>query len=429
MDGRWSYKYIAAAVAFLPLIYLSGPVRAETTLTLWSMGSDQPKWIEWIDYLVAKFEKQHPDVKVEVTWYEKTALDAAMKTSLRAGQGPDIIYNEPDDVEYVNGGFLLPLEDDVNWDNIERWAKGAWSSNGHAWGIPISAYTNEIYYNKAIMRDLGFTIPESGQVSQAEFLEIVKTAAGKGITPIVIGAGDRPFTGAYLSFEPMLRKLGIEDYKKLLTGELSYSDPRVVEVLDYVKELIDAGALPNTFSTLKLTESYAYFYGNPGGLMFPQGTWYTGRAFAPADKGGQPDDFELGIMNFPAMDGGVCNECKTLAVGGGYSINVDTEHRDQAVAFMNAMATPEMGTLWVKSSYRQSGIKSDPGAMAGEYKDYFAELMKLNENAEYVIGIPLNFVTGTCAETFVQVINVAFPAGLIGVEETVKRMDEACYKG
>ena len=87
-------------------------------------------------------------------------------------------------------------------------------------------------------------------------------------------------------------------------------------------------------------------------------------------------------MNYPAMDGGACNECKTLAVGGGYSINVDTKERATAVAFMNEMATPDMGTLWVASSYRQSGIKSDASAISGPYKAYFAELMALNKNAK-----------------------------------------------
>jgi multiple sugar transport system substrate-binding protein len=416
------------ALALLVTGYAT-PGQAETTVTLWSMGGDQPKWVEWMNVLVEKFEKKNPGAKVKVTWYEKMALSAALKTALRAGQGPDIIYGEPDQSEYSDAGYLMPLDAVANWQNIEPWARTAWSSKGHSWGIPISAYTNEIYYNKDLMKKLGVTIPPSGQVSQAEFLAIVKKSAAAGITPIALGTGDRPFPGAYLSFEPMLRKLGPTDYKKLLEGEISYSDPRVVQVLRWVKEIVDAGALPKTFSTMTLTDSYAYFYAKPGGLLYPQGTWYAGRAFAPPEKGGQPAGFSLGIMNYPAMDGGACNECKTLAVGGGYSINADTKERATAVAFMNEMATPEMGTLWVSSSSRQSGIKSDASAITGPYKAYFEELMALNKNARFSIGIPLDYVKGQCKETFIQVVNVAFPAGLIGVDETIKRMNAACYKG
>jgi multiple sugar transport system substrate-binding protein len=224
----------------------------------------------------------------------------------------------------------------------------------------------------------------------------------------------------------MLRKLGTEDYGKLLQGKLSYADPRVVEVLNYTKQV--AAGLPKTFATMSLTDSYAYFYNKPRALMFPQGTWYTGRAFVSPDKGGQPVDFNVGVMNFPAMDRGACNNCVTLAVGGGYSINADTKHKDLAVAFMNTMATPEMGTLWVTSSYRQSGIKSDPSAMSGKYAAYFRELLHLNKGAKYFIGIPQEHLEGQCKDAFVQVINVALPAGLISVDDAVKRMDEACHQ-
>jgi multiple sugar transport system substrate-binding protein len=248
------------------------------------------------------------------------------------------------------------------------------------------------------------------------------------VTPIASGTGDRDFPGSYLTFEPLLRKLGPDDYRNLLAGKLSYSDPRVVAVLTYTKQLAEAGALPKTFATMSLTDSYAYFYNRPGGLMFPQGTWYTGRAFVPADKGGQPVGFNVGVMNFPAMDGGACNECKTLAIGGGYSINADTKHKDLAIAFMNTMATPEMGTLWVTSSYRQSGIKSDASKLTGQYAAYFQELVDLNKNAKYFIGIPQEHLKPQCKDAFVQVINVALPAGLISVDDAVKRMNDACYQ-
>jgi hypothetical protein len=33
-----------------------------------------------------------------------------------------------------------------------------------------------------------------------------------------------------------------------------------------------------------------------------------------------------------------------------------------------------------------------------------------------------------CAETFTQVLNAAFPAGQIGVDQAVQMMDEACKK-
>lgn len=420
----------AAIALFGLLLCLAPAVNAQTArqLTIWTMGGDQPGWVKWLEAIRVNFEKNNPGATVKVTFYDKSALLVALRTSLRAGQGPDILYTEPDQLEFADNNYLKPLDTIVNWANVEPWARGGWTRNGHVWGVPYAAYTNEIYYNRKLMREIGVTLPPSGRVTQSEFMDILRKAKAAGIEPMVLGVGDRPFPGAYLSFEPMLRKLGPDDYRKLLDGKLSYSDPRVVEVLNFVKQIVDLGALPKSFATMSLTNSYAYFF-NRRVLMFPQGTWYAQRAFAPPERGGQPADFEMGVMTYPAMDGGACPTCKTLAIGGGYSINADTKNLDLATGFLKEFTTLEMGTLWVVSNFSQSGIRSDPSKITGPYTVYFQDLEKMKAGATFFIGIPLNFVTGQCRETFVQVINLGLPAGLVSVEETVRRMNGACYKG
>jgi multiple sugar transport system substrate-binding protein len=415
---------LAILVALVPWTELQAQ---DKTLTVWTMGGDQPGWVKWLESISANFERSNPGVKVKVTYYDKSALLVALRTALRARQGPDVIYHEPDQVEFVDNGFLKPLDDLVAWDKVQPWARGAWSVKGRAYGIPYSWYTNEVMYNKKLMAELGVTLPPNGQVSQADLLALLRKAKAAGMEPMVIGAGDRPFTGAYLTFEMLLRKLGPDDYRKLLEGKLSYADPRVVSVLRYAKEIVDLGALPKTFATLKLTDSYQYFYQRRG-LMFPQGTWYSQRAFKPADKGGEPEGFSLGIMNWPAMDGAACNECRTLALSGGYGINADTPQVAMASAFLKEMATPDMGALWTALNQSPSGVLFDPAKVQSEYAWYFKELDRVRQGSKYFVGIPLNFLTGQCRETFIQVINKAFPAGLIGVDDTVRQMNEACHK-
>ena len=126
--------------------------------------------------------------------------------------------------------------------------------------MPQEAYTNELYYNKDLLKKLGVELPANAQFTQAQFLDLVKKAKAAGMTPIAQGVGDRPFPGAYILGEALLRKLGKDDYRKLFTGKLSFADPRVVEVFKWVKELVDAGAYPKNFMTLKLGESHYYFY-------------------------------------------------------------------------------------------------------------------------------------------------------------------------
>jgi multiple sugar transport system substrate-binding protein len=427
MFSRLSVAGVAVATAFF-----GGAVPAaadDVTLEVWSHEADEPAKVAFREQAARNLEKEHPGTKVKITWYEKNPLFAVLKTALPAGQGPDVFYLEPDLVEYISAGYVIPLDDIINWNNIEAWARQVWTHDGKTYGVPQEAYTNEIYYNKGMLKQLEVSLPDNGQLTQDQFLDLVKKAKTANITPIAQGVGDRPFPGAYISAEALLRKLGPDDYRKLFTGKLSFSDPRVVDVLKWVRELVDAGAYPKNFMTLKLGESHYYFYSKPGALMLPMGSWYTGRAFVPEDKGGQPKDFPLGIMQFPAMDNGACNECKTSAVGASFVINAASKRKQLAAAFLNAMSTPEMGKMWIETVYLQTSIKAEVKNFSGPYAAYFSELMDRQKGAKYFIGSPRDMTTGSCKDTFIQVLNSGFPGGLLSVDQTVQMMNAGCFKG
>ncbi len=424
-------KWWVVAAALLMAWALAGPPMAraaETTLTVWSHEADEPAKVAFRELAARNLEKQHPGVHVKITWYEKDGLYTALKTALPAGQGPDVFYLEPDQTEYITNGYIVPLDNLVDWSKIYDWARKVWTIDGKTWGLPQEAYTDELYYNKDLLKKLGFTLPANAQFTQEQFLAIVKKARAAEITPIAQGVGDRPYPGAYILAEALLRKLGSDDYGKLLHGQLSFQDPRVVAVFNWVKELADAGAYPKNFMTVKLGESHYYFYQKPGALMLPMGSWYTGRAFVPVDKGGQPPDFPLGVMQFPAMGGGACNNCKTLAVGASFAINAASKQKELAAEFLNAMSTPEMGKRWIETIYLQTAVKTDVSSFSGPYAAYFKELMARQQGAEYFIGMPIDILKGQCKDTFVQVMNSAFPGGLLTVDKAVTMMNQGCYK-
>jgi multiple sugar transport system substrate-binding protein len=425
------YRMKGVLAAALLLAGLGGPyARAEdVTLTVWSHEADETAKVALREKAGRNLETTHPGVHVKITWYEKDGLNSALRTALPAGQGPDVFYIEPGQNEYITSGMIAPLDDLVDWNNIYDWARGVWTIDGKTWALPEEAYTDELYYNKAMLAKLGVELPANAQLSQSQFLDLVKKARAAGITPISAGVGDRPYPGAYILAEGLLRKLGTDDYGKLLAGKLSFEDPRVVEVFTWVKSLVDAGAYPKNFMTLKLGESHQYFFQKPGSLLFPMGSFYTGRAFVPVDQGGQAPDFPLGIMQFPAMDGGACNECKTVAVGASFAINAASKHKDLAAAYLNELAKPEVGKQWIETVYLQTAVKTGDIQFSGPHAAYFTELMERQKGAKYFTGMPVDILTGQCKDSFVQVMNKAFPGGLLGVDEAVKMMNEGCYKG
>jgi multiple sugar transport system substrate-binding protein len=398
------------------------------TITLWSHWADQQTKVDFVTRAARSLEAKNPGVRVQITWYQKGPLYEALGAALRARRGPDVFYIDNDRVEYIENGLLEPLDTLVAWNNVEDWARRQWVFNGKTYALPLEAFTNEVYYNRRLMAGIGMDPGPNRQFTQAQFIEMIRKGRAANTTPVVAGVGDRPSPGAYVLQETILKALGKDDYARLLNGRLSWLDPRVTRAFAFVQEMVDAGAYPTSLTSLKLGESHYYFYTSPGGLTLPMGSWYTSRAFNPPDKGGQPVDFPLGIMNFPALDGAACNECKTLAIGGSFAINANSANKRLAAALLNEMSTPEMGSHWLSTVLVQTGVKADPSKIEGPYKSYFAELLALNARNEFYVGDMLGTLRGACAETFKQVLNVAFPAGLMKAPEAQSQMDRACFR-
>jgi len=411
------------AVGLLP----GSPAHADVTISVWSHEADQPAKVAFRELAARSVERAHPGTHVKITWYELSAMNAALRTALPAGQGPDVFYLEPDQTDYITSGYILPLDNLINWNEIQSWARGP-RVEGKTWMMPQEAYTVELYYNKAVLQKLGFTLPSNAQFTQNQFLALVRKCRAAGITPIAEGVGDRPFPGAYLVGESLLHKLGLGDYGRLLHGQISFHDSRVMAVMNWVKQLVDAGAYPKNFMTLKLGESHSYFYQKPGALMFPVGSWFIGRAFAPASQGGMPAGFPLGIMQYPAIDKAACNECKTIGIGASFAINAATKHRDLAAAFLNTMSTPEMGQRWINTVYEQSAVRTGDVPFTGPYASYFAELQERQKGEKYFLGLPVVDTEDQCRDAWAQVMNAAFPGGLVTADRAATLMDEACYR-
>lgn len=400
----------------------------DVTITVWSHEADEPAKVAFRDKVARDLEQRHPGLHIKITWFEKNGLYTALRTALPAGRGPDVFYLEPDQLsQYVSAGYLMPLDDLVDWNQIYPWAREVWQENGKTWGIPQEVNFNVIYYNKDWAKKLGVTLPVGGQLSQTAFLDLVTKARAAGMVPIAQGVGDRPYPGAYLVGEALLHKLGKEDYKKLWTGKLSFADPRVVAALTWVKQVVDASAYPKDFMTIKLGESFYYFYSKPGALMLPMGSFYSGRAFAPPDKGGQPPDFPLGIMQFPAVDGGACNHCETAGIGSSFVINAASKHPKEDAEFLDAMSTPASGEIWVGTVNEPGAMKTNTTEFSGPHAAYLNQLMASQKGVDYFIGMPLDIISnGRCKDAFAQVLNAAFPAGLITVNKAVTMMNAAC---
>ena len=166
--------------------------------------------------------------------------------------------------------------------------------------------------------------------------------------------------------------------------------------------------------------------------MFPVGSWYTGRAFVPQDKGGQPKDFELGMMNYPLMKDGKGHNQKLLGVAGSLGAAAKSPDLALAVKVVDAFADVEIGNLWMAKTGVQTGIKTDVSKIDSPFKSYFDEYARVNKNSKWVDltaqQVRLQMKPGVW-DTYVAAVNQGLPNKLISADEALAKLEEARLKG
>jgi len=417
------------------------PAADAAQLTWWSHWAVEDSKKAVLFEVKRRFEAKHPGNTVEITFYEKKNMWPALRAAFTAGSGfPDVFYYDQDVPEFVTAGWLADLTNGIRWENIEPYGKAFWSRPGAGgptakvgvWAIPVEAASDEIYFNKKLFKELGITVPASFAFTQDQFKDVVAKCAKAGLAAFATGAADREWAAMYVPDALLLSKLGYADAKKLFAGEISWKDPRVADVFRYYKELVDLGAYAKTLTSMTLAEAHRYFHTEQKACMFPVGSWYTGRAFVPPDKGGQPKDFELGLLNNPLVKDGKGHGEKFLGVAGSLAVAAKSANLPLAIEVAIAFADVDIGNMWMARTGIQTGIKTDPARIDSPIKWYFDEFARVNKSTKWV-DLTAQAVKAIMKpglwETYVATVNQGLPNRLIGADDALAKLEDARLKG
>ena len=406
----------------------------KTKILWWSHWAEEEPRKKILNAYVQKFKDSHPGVDVEIVWWQKAEMFPAMRNAFTAGSGfPDIFYFDYMGLEFIQAGWLADLTD-LDWSQVETWAKPIWKYPGPGgkegiFAIPLEVTADEIYYNKAMFEKHSIKVPDNCQFSANEYLDICKKFRAAGIDPLAQGIGDRPYPGTYLTNFVLLAQLGEQSLVDLWKGKMSWKDPEVATALEYAKKLIDVPVMPATFSTMKLSESHIYFHTQQKAAMFMVGSWYTGRAFSPPEKGGQPPDFRLGFLRYPAMPGGKGNDYKFLTPGGSIAVAEKSPNKKAALELAQSIMTVEAGNTWLGISAIGTGIKTDVSKLESPYKWYFDEQEKTHQGQKWVVGIDWQLIMpAVMKDAYTNVVNQGFPLGKLSVAQVIDEMEAARAK-
>jgi raffinose/stachyose/melibiose transport system substrate-binding protein len=292
----------------------------------------------------AAFEKQYPKVKIEFSTVPNGNYAAAEASRLTAGN-VDLMVAAPTNVpSYAKGSEsnddrLADAGEFVDLSNqpfIGRFVPSilaAQAYQGKDYTVPtgVSYYTG-VFYNKAIFKRYGLSIPTTWQ----QFLALAATLKSHGVTPLGIGGKDSWPAGL-----PMLAAVEgayptAQDKSQLAAGlwshSISLSDPSQVAILQQVQTMYGL-AQPN-FAGVSYTDIPSEFAAGKF-AMTPDGTW--DQTTIAAAVGGK---FDVGYFPLPTSD----NAADNALLGGKVELRLAIPrsggNQSAALAWLNFFTEP-----------------------------------------------------------------------------------------
>jgi len=322
------------AAASIAALVVTGAVGQEVTLRVWDSFTEQS---EGMDAMVAAFEAEHPNIKIDRDVQAMESLRAVMQTALNSGTGPDVLYYDTGPGyggTLARNGLLLPLDDlyaSGALDAVYPWTRERVTFDGVTYGIGNEVEFVGVYYNRDMFADLGLEAPTTYE----EFLAVAQALKQNGVFPVAFG--DAPGWPAFHTFSAFTNaRVPQDELMSMIEGEASWNDPRIVDAIQAA--FVDMGEFyPPSVNAVSYEDANALFQSGMSGMNLT-GSWMI-RDF-------KDTDFETGIFFLPAPGG--TEPRPPAGLGSGYFVSAKTEHPEEAQAFLSFLFDPANARFWVE---------------------------------------------------------------------------------
>lgn len=329
----------------------AGQALAAGTLVINSMHSD-PSAKKAFDAVLAKFKAEHKDINVTVNVIDHESYKIQIRTWLP---------NNPPDVAtwfagnrakfFVDKKLVEPI-DDV-WKPVEadfgEGAKKAVTFGGKKYLMPATYYHWGFYYRKDLFEKAGIA---KAPATWAEFTDAVKKLKAAGLTPITIGTKQAWPSAAWFDFLNM-RVNGYDFHMALLSGNESYTNPKVKKAMGLWADLVKEVAFPKNAPAMTWQEAAALLWQGKS-AMYLMGNFVSTEI--PKELASKVDFFP-----FPVVDPAVPSS--QVAPTDVYFIPAKAKNKENAKKFLSFMARPESQQLYNEMNALLSPntkAKSDP---------------------------------------------------------------------
>lgn len=298
-------------------------------ITFWNTMRDYEAAVA--QELINEFEKQNPNIDVEMVTVPFGEAQNKFKVAAQAGNAPDVLRAEVAWIaEFAALGFLEPLDEKfTDQDDFlpSALAYGKW--NGKTYAVPQVTDALALLYNKKLLVQAGFhRAPETWD----EFVQVAKklTDPSKDQWGFYMRQSEAYFTLPFIwSFGGGL--IDVETMKPLINTEGAIKGLEFVKKLrDEYKVFKDDRDFPNDYNT-----AMQYFKSGKAAMIL-NGPWATADILTGEAFKDNPDN--LGIAPIPQGPEGNTGS----PVGGhSYVIYSKSPHKEEAWKLVQFLSTKE----------------------------------------------------------------------------------------
>ncbi len=228
------------AVLLLTLFLSAAYAQEELEIFSWWAGDEGPALQALIDQYQQEYENTEV-INATVAGGSGVNARAVLKTRMLGGDPPDSFQVHAGQeligtwVTAERMEDLTPLFEEEGWmDAFPQGLLDLISTEGGIWSVPVNIHrSNVLWYMPSNLEEWGVSVPSSWD----EFLNTTCPALQEqNVTPLVVGEN---WTQQHLWESVALATLGTENYGRLWSGELSFTDPEVVEVWETFGQILD----------------------------------------------------------------------------------------------------------------------------------------------------------------------------------------------
>ena len=404
----------ASAICMLAAsTFLVNPAHAETELTMYYPIAVGGALTKVVDGIVADFEAQNPDIKVNAIYagnYDDTRIKSL--SALNSGDPAQLaVMFSIDAYDLIEQDLVVAFDDLIEGDEEKAWLDSFYPAlmangkiEGKTWGVPFQRSTIVAYYNKDMFRAAGLD-PEKAPTTWDELVEMGKALTNDGSYGLMIPSTGYPYW--------MFQALAIQNGKEVMSNDGAttyFDDETVVDTLEFWKSLSsEHGIMPE--GTVEWGTLRQAFLEGKTAMM-----WHsTGNLTAVKNNA----SFDFGVAKLPGKV-----RLGSPTGGGNFYVFKDSteEEKEAALELIKFMTSPEQAAAW---SIATGYMGVSPAAYETEalqaYTKEFPPALVARDQLEHAVAEFSTFETARVREG----LNNAIQSALTGSKSAEEALGEA----